>query len=233
MSERSHFPLAKIKHFTTSCQILIRRKLAEEYHFPKQTGQVFLLFWVACLTLSPSPALISSSVISSCLNANSKGARAVFHSNRSFVIKEGGGKPHTGRPCAPAVAVCCLKQRGWGLRFCLNSRERPQSLPAPARTRWRKSVLNLRARSHQNNIWVSGLQSVLLAEKKGEKTRKKENRQRTEHKEMSRQAAAHTRQLWWRERRGQLGVNINTGSAVTAQQVIMITTCSLGGLSLI
>lgn len=93
MSERSHFPLAKIKHFTTSCQILIRRKLAEEYHFPKQTGQVFLLFWVACPTLSPSPALISSSVISSCLNANSKGARAVFHSNRSFVIKEGGGSP--------------------------------------------------------------------------------------------------------------------------------------------
>lgn len=132
MSERSHFPLAKIKHFTTSCQILIRRKLAEEYHFPKQTGQVFLLFWVACPTLSPSPALISSSVISSCLNANSKGARAVFHSNRSFVIKEGGGKPHAGRPCAPAVAVCCLKQRGWGLRFCLNSRERPQSLPALA-----------------------------------------------------------------------------------------------------
>lgn len=132
MSERSHFPLAKIKHFTTSCQILIRRKLAEEYHFPKQTGQVFLLFWVACPTLSPSPALISSSVISSCLNANSKGARAVFHSNRSFVIKEGGGEPHAGRPCAPAVAVCCLKQRGWGLRFCLNSRERPQSLPALA-----------------------------------------------------------------------------------------------------
>lgn len=35
------------------------------------------------------------------------------------------------------------------------------------------------------------------------------------------------------ERRGQLGVNINTGSAVIAQQVIMITTCSLGSLSLI
>lgn len=179
MSERSHFPLAKIKHFTTSCQILIRRKLAEEYHFPKQTGQVFLLFWVACPTLSPSPALISSSVISSCLNANSKGARAVFHSNRSFVIKEG-GKPHAGRPCAPAVAVCCLKQRGWGLRFCLNSQERPQSLPAPARTRWRKSVLNLRARSHQNNIWVSGLQSVLLAEKKERKQeRKKTDREQS------------------------------------------------------
>lgn len=32
-------------------------------------------------------------------------------------------------------------------------------------------------------------------------------------------------------RRGQLGVNINTACAVIAQQVIMITTCSLGGLS--
>lgn len=35
VSEGSHFPLAKIKHFTMSCQILIRRKLAKEYHFPK------------------------------------------------------------------------------------------------------------------------------------------------------------------------------------------------------
>ncbi|KAM7385524.1 hypothetical protein PAMP_001606 [Pampus punctatissimus] len=39
-------------------------------------------------------------------------------------------------------------------------------------------------------------------------------------KEMSKQAAAHTRQTHRRERerRGQLGVNINTGSAVIAQQ---------------
>ena len=35
VSERSHFPPAKIKQFTGSCQILIRRKLAEEYDFPK------------------------------------------------------------------------------------------------------------------------------------------------------------------------------------------------------
>lgn len=41
----------------------------------------------------------------------------------------------------------------------------------------------------------------------------------------------------WRQcriaRAGRRGVNINADSAVVAQQVIMITTCSLGGSSLI
>lgn len=55
VSERSHFPPAKIKHFTRSCQILIRRKLAEEYHFPKQTGQVFLSPPPGVVSRSPSP----------------------------------------------------------------------------------------------------------------------------------------------------------------------------------
>lgn len=134
MSERSHFPLAKIKHFTTSCQILIRRKLAEEYHFPKQTGQVFLLFWVACPTLSPSPALISSSVISSCLNANSKGARAVFHSNRSFVIKEEGG----GRKAPRRQALCTGSSRLLFETERMRSPVWPQlpgATPKPASTR--------------------------------------------------------------------------------------------------
>lgn len=35
VSRGGHFPGAEIKHFTMSCQILIRRKLAEEQHFLK------------------------------------------------------------------------------------------------------------------------------------------------------------------------------------------------------
>ena len=54
----------------------------------------------------------------------------------------------------------------------------------------------------------------------------------TEHKEMCRRQQP-TQGSLVGERRGQLGVNINTASAVIAQQVIMITTCSLGSFSLI
>lgn len=87
MSERSHFPPAKIKHFTRSCQILIRRKLAEEYHFPKQTGQVFLSPPPGVVSRSPLTTLISSSVISSCLNASSEESWGCVPL-RSFVIKK-------------------------------------------------------------------------------------------------------------------------------------------------
>lgn len=75
---------------------------------------------------------------------------------------------------------------------------------------------------------------MFLAEKrkKKEKKEKKENTHGTEHKEM-RQRQQPTQDSLAGERRGQFGVNINTGSAVIAQQVIMITTCSLGRFSLI
>lgn len=73
---------------------------------------------------------------------------------------------------------------------------------------------------------------MFLAEKREEEKENKENTQRTEHKVMSKQRSAHT-SAFSGERGGQLGVNINAASAVIAQQVIMITTCSLGSLSLI
>lgn len=82
----------------------------------------------------------------------------------------------------------------------LSSWDQPRSLPAPARTHWRKSIQNLWARSHQNNICVFGLQSVFLAEQR-EREKNKENTHRTEHKEMSMQAAAHTAQACRREKR--------------------------------
>lgn len=72
VSERSHFPLAKIKHFTRSCQILIRRKLAEGYHFPKTNRSSVSPPQVVSPSPSLSPTLISSSVISSRLNASSE-----------------------------------------------------------------------------------------------------------------------------------------------------------------
>lgn len=179
VSERSHFPLAKIKHFTRSCQILIRRKLEEEYHFPKTNRSSVSPPWVVSPSYSLSPTLISPSVISFRLNANSEEAGAAFHSNRSFVIKN---------PCGQALCAgrsrLLFEKEKMRSPVRLSSREQPQSLPAPARTHWRKSVLNLQARSHQNNICVFGLLSVILAEKRGEK--KNERKYRTEHKEMCR-----------------------------------------------
>lgn len=127
VSERSHFPLAKIKHFTRSCQILIRRKLAEEYHFPKTNRSSVSPPRVVSPSPSPSPTLISSSVISSRLNANSEEAGAAFHSNRSLVMKN----PCRRAPCGRAGAGCCLKRRGWGLRFAPAPRSNPRACQRP------------------------------------------------------------------------------------------------------
>lgn len=136
VSERSHFPLAKIKHFTMSRQILIRRKLAEEYHFPKTNRSSVSPPRVVVPSPSLSPALISSSVISSRLNANSEECWGCISFKQIICNK----KPMQAGPCAPAGAGCCLKRRGWGLRFTSAPGSSPTSLPAPARTHWRKSV---------------------------------------------------------------------------------------------
>lgn len=149
-------------------------------------------------------------------------AGAAFHSNKSFVIKNPCRQP----PCAGRSRLLFETERMRSL-LRLGSWEQPRSLPAPARTHWRKSILDLRARSHQNNICVFGLQSVFPTERRKKTYMEQSNRV------MLKQSVAHTRQPRRRRRGGQLGVNINTGSAVIAQRVIMITTCSLGSVSLI
>lgn len=95
----------------------------------------------------------------------------------------------------------------------------------PACTRWRKSVPNRWARSHQETIFGVFWPGVCVPGWK-EREKKKENTE-TERRQQPTQDCF----VVWR--RGQQGVNINTGSAVIAQQVIMITTCSLGSFSLI
>lgn len=131
VSERSHFPLAKIKHFTRSCQILIRRKLAEGYHFPKTNRSSVSPPQVVSPSPSLSPTLISSSVISSRLNASSEEAGAAFHSNRSFVIKK---KKHAAGPRATGRSRLLFEMEKMRSPVRLSSRERPRSLPAPACT---------------------------------------------------------------------------------------------------
>lgn len=181
VSERSHFPLAKIKHFTRSCQILIRRKLAEEYHFPKTNRSSVSPPWVVSPSPSPSPTLISSSVISSRLNANSEEAGAAFHSNRSFVMKN----PCRRSPYGPAGAGCCLKRRGWGLRFAPAPGSNPRACQRP------------HVHTDASPSWISesDLTKTIFAFlacslcswlNRGKKKRKKEDTHRTEHKEMCR-----------------------------------------------
>lgn len=152
-----------------------------------------------------------------------KKAGAAFHSNRSFVIKNPCRQP----PCTGRSRLLFEMER-MRSPLRLGSWEQPRSLPAPARTHWRKSVLDLRARSHQNNICVFGLQSVFLTER-----RKKTHTETEQQRDVEAGCSPHKTGSSERERGGQLGVNINTGSAVIAQRVIMITTCSLGSLSLI
>jgi len=72
-------------------------------------------------------------------------------------------------------------------------------------------------------------------EKKEEKKKRKERKHRwnrAQRDDVDAGSIPHKTALLEREEGG-LGVNINTGSAVIAQQVIMITTCSLGSFSLI
>lgn len=74
---------------------------------------------------------------------------------------------------------------------------------------------------------------LLAAKEEGGGKKSKVNTDRREHKERETGTPAHTRQPCRIERGGPRGVNINTDSVVVAQQVIMITTCSLCGFSLI
>lgn len=234
MSERSHFPPAKIKHFTRSCQILIRRKLAEEYHFPKQTGQVFLSPPPGVVSRSPLTTLISSSVISSCLNASSEESWGCVPL-RSFVIKKEKDKALCGGrsrlPFETGEDEVSPVQPG--------SQEQPER-PASARTYTLTQVrpqspCQISPKQYLRFFWpavcVPG-STEGGGKKKNEKERKHTHTHRTEHKEMCRRQQP-TQDSLVGERRGQLGVNINTGSAVIARQVIMITTCSLGSFSLI
>lgn len=139
--------------------------------------------------LSPSPSLsrtlISSSVVSSRLNANSEEAGRAFHSHRSFVIKS---------PCRQALCTgagaCRLfetgKIRSPGWPRLLRAAPALASTRTHTLTQVRAESLRQIAPKQYLCFWPAVCVPGCNA---------KENTQRTEHKEMLKQAAAHTSQF--------------------------------------
>lgn len=211
-----------------SCQIFIRRKLAGEIQF-FQNKQVkcFFPLWAVPPSLSLSPALISSTVIYSRLNAISEKPGIAFHSHS--LKNKRNKKKKSSSTRALSVRSVVWKRRS---PFCVVSWEWPRSLPSPARRHWRKPVLNLQAWSHQNNICVFGLQFCAHGWKEnweGGRNERKHSRSKAQRCQSRLQP---TQDSFGRQGRGQQGVD-DAGFEVTAQQVITITMCSLGGLSVI
>lgn len=136
-----------------------------------------------------SPALISS-VISSRLNANGEEAAAPFHSNGSFVIRK---RDKTCRQvlCRSRLMFGTEKTRSpvhlgsWEQHPHIYTDASPSWISKPDLT---KTIFAFLACSQCS--WL-----------KRERERKKKDSHRTEHKEMSKQAAAHTTQPRRRERR--------------------------------
>lgn len=102
--------------------------------------------------------------------------------------------------------TCAGRQEGlvvWQKRspYGVGSWQWPRSQPSPARRHWRKPVLNLQAWSHQNNICVFALQFCVHGWKENWRGGRHTQQHSEQSTEMSKQAAAHTRQLCVTEKR--------------------------------